>query len=478
MDDFGNDSNSDDTGDGSGDGSPRRPTRRGGTRGEVHANRAKEMLRQGRLADAERELRAAVASDPTRGDWMLNLGWTLEAGNRLDEALQQYRQSAALLPTARDPRLAEGLLLAKMERRDEAVTALEAALRIDPRCETASSMLIRTLAQLGRHEEAETAYYMAIHAIARPATAHLEIARSLLARGDARAEQCYRRALAEGPTLVGVRVELARLLLLKGRSAETAVLLSEELRRGNVPPLVLLEIARIHLVCGRPAEAMQALELAARVEPSNPRLHLLLARAMRRRGDLVRAARHIEIATKLAEGLPEKNLPGLATEAALVGLARGHVADARRLLCSAPEGKRGPLESVDHIEYVEALLATGLVELAKEAFWGRYGSNFRIRKPEVLDRYRLGARIALELGDLREGRACARRILRLDPKHSDPASLAALHNLALIALTRGRFRAARAWIERGLAVEPSDLGLRKLRTLWWWRRLRAPFSRR
>ncbi|MFM7051973.1 MAG: hypothetical protein ACKOYN_07585 [Planctomycetota bacterium] len=53
------------------------PEPRGDSKGERHANRAREMLRQGRLLDAERELRAAVASDPSRGDWMLNLGWTL-----------------------------------------------------------------------------------------------------------------------------------------------------------------------------------------------------------------------------------------------------------------------------------------------------------------------------------------------------------------------------------------------------------------
>lgn len=532
MDDDRHDPNDEPHGD-----APREP-RRSSRKGELHANRAREMLRQGRLADAERELRAAVASDPTRGDWMLNLGWTLEAGQRLDEALQQYRQSAALLPTARDPRLAEGLLLAKMERREEAVQALEAALRLDPRCETAAAMLIRTLAQLGRHEDAETAYYMAIHAIARPATAHLEIARSLFARGDRRAEQCYRRAITEGPTLVGIRVELARLLLLANRTAETAVLLAEELRRGNVPPPVLLEMARIHLASGRPAEAMQALELLARVEPSNPRLHLLLARAMRRRGDLVRAARHLEIASKLAgnlrgddapadrkdsvrddtaSGVSDASEPGvvdladsatrrrkgssplagepgefarqiprelprelrsLATEAALVGLARGHVADARRLLAGGPEGPGGPLDSIDHVEYVEALLAVGLVEPAKTAFHQRYGTNFRTRQPEMLDHYRLGGRIALESGDLREGRACARRILRLDPKHANPASIVAFHNLALVALERGRFRAAWAWIARGRAVDPSDAGLRKLRTLWWWRRLLTPFARR
>ena len=58
-------------------------------KGEHHASRARDMLRQGRLAEAERELRAAVASDPSRGDWLLNLGWTLEATGRRVTVLTQ-----------------------------------------------------------------------------------------------------------------------------------------------------------------------------------------------------------------------------------------------------------------------------------------------------------------------------------------------------------------------------------------------------
>ena len=115
------------------------------SKGEQHANRAREMLRQGRLKDAERELRAAVTMNPSRGDWMLQFGWTLEAIGRHDEALQQYRQSATLLPNARDPRLAQGVLLSKLNRYADAVLALEAALRLDPTCETAASLLIRSL---------------------------------------------------------------------------------------------------------------------------------------------------------------------------------------------------------------------------------------------------------------------------------------------------------------------------------------------
>ena len=460
-------------------------TPRGESRGEHHAHRAREMLRQGRLADAERELRAAVASDPTRGDWMLHLGWTLEATGRHDEALQQYRQAGSLLPTARDPRLAEGLLLAKMQRPGEAAEAFEATLRLDPRCETAASMLIRSLAIAGRHEDAETAYYMALHAIERPATSHLEIARSLLARGDLRrAEHCYRRAIAEGPSLVGARTELARLLVLADRANETAVLLNEEFRRGGVPPTLALEAARIHLAAGRAGEASGILEQLARSEPSNPRLHLLFARAMRRRSDLVRAVRHLEIARRLAP-----DIAGLELETALVDVARGRVAEARAVLAPLVAGKPAPTERLTLLETIEACIATGLADEAARIFRARVGplDGVTARRDRTL--VRLAARLAFETGSIDRGRALSRRLLRLASSYESPdpvLAAVAIHNLALAALREDRLDLASAWIERGLsragatgaapknetaADGDRDRGLRKLRTLLWWKRL-------
>ena len=431
------------------------------SKGEQHAHRAREMLRQGRLKEAERELRAALASDPSRGDWMLQFGWILEATGRNDEALQQYRQSATLLPTARDPRLAQGLLLAKMNRHADAITALEATLRIDPACETAVSMLIRMFAQLGRHEEAETAYYMALDAIKRPATSHLEIARSLVTRGDlVRAEHCFRRAIAEGPSLGGLRIELARVLLLANRPNETAPLLAEEFRRGMPPTPAALEAVRIHLACGRLNEATTVLEQLARNEPSNPWLHLLLARTMRRRGDLTRALRHTEVVSRLAA-----ELPGLQLEAALVGLARGFVDDARGLLVKELDARGAPQDRVDVLETVTALLACGLSERAATLLKERFGPELLCTHADDAELLRLAARAALERGNMRLGRALSRRLLRLDPK-----SIVAHHNLALIALKRRRYAVAWAWIARGRAIDPSDVGLRKLRSLWLWKR--------
>lgn len=433
-------------------------------KGEHHANRAREMLRQGRIGDAERELRAAVASDPTRGDWMLHLGWTLEATNRNEEALQQYRQASTLLPTARDPKLAQGLLLVKMGRNVDAVAPLEGVLKLDPKCETAISYLIRALRLLGRHDEAETAYYMALQAIERPATAHLEIARSLASRSDLRrAEHCFRRAIAEGPALVGVRVELAQVLLAQDRAKETATLLLEEFRRGPVPSALALEISRIHLAAGRDNEATEVLEQLARAEPSNPRLHLLLVRAMRRRGDFPRAARHAEIAGKLAN-----DLPGLDLERAILARAAGARALGAELVRKEIAARGAPVDRRDLLDAVTVLLDAGDAAEAARIFDAKFGADLRSRHAADAELLRLGARVALASGDLREGRARARLLLRLEPN-----SIAALHNLALIALERRRFAASAAWIGRGLAASPSDPGLRKLRTLWWWRRLTA-----
>ena len=38
-------------------------------------------------------------------------------------------------------------------------------------------------------------------------------------------------------------------------------------------------------------------------------------------------------------------------------------------------------------------------------------------------------------------------------------------------LTRRRFAASWEWIKRARTIAPTDPGIRKLRTLWWWVRL-------
>jgi Tfp pilus assembly protein PilF len=54
---------------------------------EQHVVRARDLFQRGRLADAETEMRRALAIDPGRGDWHHNLAVTLEALGKVTEAL-------------------------------------------------------------------------------------------------------------------------------------------------------------------------------------------------------------------------------------------------------------------------------------------------------------------------------------------------------------------------------------------------------
>jgi tetratricopeptide (TPR) repeat protein len=190
---------------------------------------------------------------------------------------------------------------------------------------------------------------------------------------------------------------------------------------------------------------------------------------MRRRQDLVRAARHAEVGARLA-----KDLPGLVYEAALIGLARGERAKAREVL--AKEFAERPLDRpginidrLDAIELARAYLDCGLTDEAARIFAARFGQDIRRTHSDDVEIMRLGARLSLAHGDFREGRARARRLLRLLP-----GSIDALHNLALLAIQRGEFEVAEAWLARGRAAHPTDTELKKLRTLLWWKRaLRA-----
>ena len=258
-----------------------------------------------------------------------------------------------------------------------------------------------------------------------------------------------------------MRVELARVLLLAGRASETAPLLAEEYRRGTPSGPVALEAARIHLACGRLGEATTVLEQLARTEPSNPWLHLLLSRTMRRRGDMQRALRHTEVASRLAA-----DLPGLQFEAALVGLSRGYAKDARGLLEKELDARGLPQDRVDVLEVIGALLACGLSERADKGIRARFGHAIHRTHADDAEVLRLAARVALERGDLRTGRALSRRLLRIEP-----GSIVAIHNLALVSLTRRRFGPAWEWIRRGRAIDAGDLGIKKLRSLWVWKRL-------
>ncbi|MHC4220002.1 MAG: tetratricopeptide repeat protein, partial [Planctomycetota bacterium] len=77
---------------------------------EEHADRALEMYERGRWAEAEAELRKAIALNPDQPEWHFNLGLTLEASERDAEAMACFERAVELMPGQLDPLLAAGIV--------------------------------------------------------------------------------------------------------------------------------------------------------------------------------------------------------------------------------------------------------------------------------------------------------------------------------------------------------------------------------
>lgn len=123
----------------------------------------------GRVDEAERELEAALALDPTGGGTaglpavgvarerarlVYALGGIAANRGQVDEALRRFRRAADLDPAYADPHLQIGNLLGRTGRLEEALAAFGRALERNPGLSEARLQRATTLMDLGRFGEA------------------------------------------------------------------------------------------------------------------------------------------------------------------------------------------------------------------------------------------------------------------------------------------------------------------------------------
>jgi tetratricopeptide (TPR) repeat protein len=99
----------------------------------AHYERARLLSRQGRFAQAERELREALAEHPHWGQAHAFLGRCLARQNRLTEALEACEEGVRLSPDLPYAHYMLGLTYLDLNRHAQAEEALREALRLEPR---------------------------------------------------------------------------------------------------------------------------------------------------------------------------------------------------------------------------------------------------------------------------------------------------------------------------------------------------------
>ena len=124
---------------------------------QLHLNLAGTLMRiPERQADAESELRAALAIDPNLAEAHYDLGLMLsDAPGRAAEAVDQYRQAVRLRPDYIEAHNNLGQLLASMPgRTTEALSELEEALRLNPASAQTHYNMAIMLEQTGHRPQA------------------------------------------------------------------------------------------------------------------------------------------------------------------------------------------------------------------------------------------------------------------------------------------------------------------------------------
>jgi len=148
-----------------------------------HSDLGSALVKQGRYAEAEVELREAIRLKPDYAQAHNNLGNILGAQGRLDEAEQEYRQVIHLAPDYAESHYNLGNILNKQGKLVEAEQAYQEALRlapVDPRFHNNLGALYFNQGRLG---EAEKEYREAIRIKPDHAEAHLNLGYTLILLG-------------------------------------------------------------------------------------------------------------------------------------------------------------------------------------------------------------------------------------------------------------------------------------------------------
>ena len=249
-----------------------------------HFTTAQMLHRQGRLAEAEQQYRAALKLDGSHVDAMEWLGTLCLQSGKIDEAIRWLGEAAALRPeqAAFHDNLAAALMRA--QRPEEAAAAYRRSLAVAPDAAETRVNLAAILQRLGRPNEAMELLDQAI-----PADRHLNaVCRDPTtfpteeARCNAIIENC-RHILARYPNYAPAHYSMACALLNLGRVAEARRACERALVLNPTIP-VYYHILIYSGEAAHRASAVDALEQLAGQEAALPEddratLHFLLAKA-------------------------------------------------------------------------------------------------------------------------------------------------------------------------------------------------------
>jgi Tfp pilus assembly protein PilF len=307
---------------------------------QSHIQLSRVLMQQGKLTEAEQELRRGIELDPADAGCNGVLSRLLVRQGRIEEAVTTARKAASLDPgqvqarshlaslllrtgdnfgaeqeqhaaIALEPNTAAlyvtlGHILVRLNRVDDAVVAARRAVELDPRRPQFHALLGGFLLRNGDPAAAEQAHLAAIELDPNVAAFHANLA-GTLGRQDRvdQAIQAIRRAVALDEGNSGFRVQLGALMVRQGdlTGAERELRAAIEIH----PNVVQLHNQIAHVVArqGRIDEAIAAARHAITLDGSNAHMHAVLGGFLMQNGALEAAEQELKAAVVAQPGIAQ-----------------------------------------------------------------------------------------------------------------------------------------------------------------------------
>ncbi|WP_158088782.1 tetratricopeptide repeat protein [Thermoactinospora rubra] len=222
--------------------------------------RARVLLELRRHADAERELRGALALDPQHARAHALLAIALAEQRMLPEAVDEAREAVRLAPDHWFSHYAAGRVYHRAHRPGDALAAARAALALVPEHAPSWELLARVHIQAGQWPQAADA---------------------------------ARRGLAVDPERATLAGLLALALTALGDAAQARAAAARAVRLDPESALAHLAYGRAALAFGDPGEAARAFREVLRLDPGIDQARDLLVAALKQRNPLYRGLRRL-----------------------------------------------------------------------------------------------------------------------------------------------------------------------------------------
>ena len=243
------------------------------------------LAKQGRLDEAEAELRRALAIAPDEAILHQDLGSVSMAGGRIHEAERMFRKAVALAPEAPLAHRKLGEALAALGRGEEADRHFEAFFDRDPAAGRVAEGADHLKA--GRTDEAVATLTAALRERPNDVSAmrHLAVACWRGKRNLSDAEAWLRKATALAPDFVAAWLTLGRVLLDADKHMQAIDAYRKAAAAAPENAAAWAGLGSAHAQAGQPEPSIDAYRRSLALEPDSPGAWLSLAHAQKTVGD-------------------------------------------------------------------------------------------------------------------------------------------------------------------------------------------------